>query len=179
MCSLIKRLNNINEKLLKEAELIKQIVVGNQNDVSLKLFEKYTRFEKVKKEPNLETDGPGIYVFRISTNKSIPVLNFDTVQYGAKTNIHCGSSFENENILYLGKTEESLESRLKEHISNPGGRKTYSLRLSDPARCHLLGHIDLYIFRLKNEYFAYKKIILSTIESRLHDICEPVVGTSR
>ena len=176
MCDFITNLKTIYDKLKKEAQSIHDIVCVKEQS-NLELFENCITIGKVKNETSVNNENPGIYVFKIIEEQIIE--DFDSVEYGAKTNYNFSGRFEEGKVLYLGKAEDSLKKRLEEHIKGPSSKNTYSLRLSNGTRNRLFGKIALYIFELKKEYCDYKKIILSTVESQLHELCKPVVGTSR
>ena len=129
----------------------------------------------------------GVYVFVINSKTPIKQSNFIAVNYSPQFNnsnhkrlgIKRGDDFKNGEILYLGKSEKKLKKRLEEHIGQPKGKNTYALRLGDKNRQLLYGKLDLYVFTLKNEYKKYSKTILSSVESFLHDIACPRMGTKR
>lgn len=131
----------------------------------------------------LGTYQPGIYIFRIKTKKRIQVPNFNTVNNAPKINKKTCKKwdgyFHNKEILYLGKSESNVSERLSEHILGPSSDSTYALKLSSEHRKPLLGHVEVFIFELRQEYRKYPKTILSAIESRLHDKLLPKVGSKR
>ena len=161
--------------LEKEAEKIKNIILNGTN-ASLDLFDIVNNNDKTCNISTIKNTC-GIYVFMMINNT--PVNNFNYVNYGAKTNNNLnGSNFSVNKCFYLGKSENSLVKRLNEHlIDSPS--TTYSLKLDDINRQHVRGNISLYTFVLRNVYLNYKKIILSVVESFLHDSLTPMVGTIR
>ena len=78
-------------------------------------------------------------------------------------------------ILYVGKSHE-INKRIREHTIRASDR-TYSLRLFEPDRTVFNGKYKIYIFKCLNE--KYFKMILSTIESILHEKLTPIVGSKR
>ena len=96
-----------------------------------------------------------------------------------KLDIDVNSDFIDGQVLYLGKTEESLFDRLTEHINGDDSKRTYSLKLSDNNRKSLKSKIKILVFKLNEDYEKYAKTVLSSIESRLHDELHPRVGSKR
>lgn len=130
---------------------------------------------------------PGLYIFRINSQTPIQVNGFDSVKNAPKLNqknheilgIQKSDAFKNQDILYLGKSEENVSKRLSEHISNPTSKSTYALRLGHQNRNMLNGKFEVIVFELKEKYKKFAKTILSSIESRLHDKLNPRVGSKR
>lgn len=161
--------------LEKEAEKIKDFILNGAN-VSLDLFDMVNNNDETCDTSAIKNTG-GVYVFMMI--KNTPVNKFNAVNYGAKTNNNLnGTTFPVSKCFYLGKSENSLLERLKEHLTKSSST-TYSLKLNDVNRQHVLGNISLYTFVLRNEYLDYKKIILSVVESFLHDSLAPMVGSKR
>ena len=143
--------------------------------------------KNVSASTQFKTTGPGIYIFRMNNTVKNQNSCFDKVSVAPKLNgknhsklrIKKDSDFLVDQILYLGKSEESVLNRLNEHITYDGNHKTYALKLSDKNRFNVLGNIDVFVFELKEEYREFAKTILSSIESRLHDNLDPRVGSKR
>ncbi len=125
----------------------------------------------------------GIYVFEI-----VNQVNIDNTEEGFNATSNSAkikkgiigkgkTTFEPKEILYLGKKEKDIANRINEHICLEG--TTSSLKLNDANRCHLYQNVRVYAFVLKEEYNNYAKVIVSGVESHLHEILKPLVGTSR
>ena len=172
-------LDKLKALLADEANNVYIYVNSNESKFTSDIFNLSLNNTTINESKNPEISKlPGIYIFKMSENLECDKY-FDSVKYGAKTNDNLeNNTFKKGDVLYLGKTEVSLESRLNEHLLSCGN-KTYSLRLFDDKRKYLFGNFVLFTFELKKEYDKYKKIILSTIESELHDLLNPVVGSRR
>lgn len=134
--------------------------------------------DRIPKEiDTLKCKNSGVYVF-VAT-KEIKTKYFNDVEYAPKIKDKSLMSFNKGDILYLGKSEDSLTTRLKEHIEGPTAEKTYALRLSHENRVHSVDSLELYVFSLKKNYMQNKKIILLLLESYLHSMLNPKVGTKR
>lgn len=164
------------ETLFKEEANRIEIMIKNKTIDKLDLFEVVNFNDKT----TTICCGPkkcGIYVFMMVNDTLIN--NFNDVNYGAKTNKNLTDSyFPSNKCFYLGKSETDIEERIMEHLSQSSST-TYSLKLDDINRQHVKGNIALYAFVLKNEFMEFKKIILSVVESFLHDSLTPMVGTKR
>lgn len=143
--------------------------------------------KNVSKSIQFKTTNPGIYIFRMNNTVKNQNGCFDKVSAAPKLNgknhsklrIKKDSDFLADQILYLGKSEESVFKRLNEHITYNENNKTYALKLSDENRSNVLGNIDVFVFELKEEYIEFVKTILSSIESHLHDKLLPRVGSKK
>ena len=165
-----------NDCLAKEAERIANIVKNNDNNTLL-FFDALApiRITAASVLQGVKND-PAIYVFRMA--KAVSKAKFDDVKYGAKTNSNLkGTKFKKDGFLYLGKAE-NVQKRLDEHL-DAADKAPYSLKLGHSNRSHLVSNVELYVFYLKKEFKRYKLTILSAVESRLHDLLEPYVGTKR
>ena len=120
--------------------------------------------------------GSGIYVlYTIDPIKQFGT-GFNDVKYGAKTN----DNFTENNttkIIYLGKTFE-LNTRIKQHLDSED-TSPYLLKWNHNNRKNILKDAMLFVFRLKGIFEKYRNVILSTIESYLHEICKPILGSRR
>ena len=165
-----------NDCLAEEAERIANIVKNNGNNALL-FFDALTPI-RITAASALQgvKNGPAIYVFRMA--KDVSKAKFDDVTYGAKTNSNLkGAKFEKDCFLYLGKAE-NVQKRLDEHLGG-ADKAPYSLKLGHANRNHLLGNVELYVFYLKKDFEPYALTILSSVESHLHDLLKPCVGTKR
>ena len=171
-----KHLQKIESILIKEANKISCSIQENQGYHSNLLELSY--MERVQKEMNtFKCENSGVYVFVVT--KEVNVNNFNDVEFAPKVKGTNLKAFNKGDILYLGKSEDSLTTRLKEHIEGPTAEKTYALRLSHENRVHSIDSLELYVFSLKKNYIQNKKIILLLLESYLHSMINPKVGTKR
>lgn len=172
----------LNEKLIDEKDKIIYYFESGENsgEYSSELFH-LKKFNLGKKDnyyfcnPELDVK-EGVYIFYAKEDTFQIPNTFDDVKYGAK--LREGSCTEAKRCLYLGKSYD-VKKRIKEHLSNEGEKSPYSLKCSHCNREALFDGAQIYVFALKTEYKDYKAIILSTIESMLHEEFEPMIGTKR
>lgn len=172
----------INENFKKIEDLLKEetnkIVEYYKNDnkhfnsnvFDVQVLKEYT-------DENLDncSKEPAIYIFKIINDVTIEDNKFNNVLYGAKTNFE-GNEFKIGDTLYVGKSFD-IKKRLIEHTIKAGD-KTYSLRLFEKYRNSILNNsFNIYIFKCLNK--DYYKMILSIVETNLHEILQPKVGTKR
>lgn len=173
----------INEYMQKIGSILKEDAKKISGTIQEKLeydsnILELSYMDRIPKEMNtLKCEKSGVYVF-VAT-KEISATNFDNVEYAPKIRDEKLINFNKGDILYLGKSESSLTTRLKEHIEGPTAKKTYALRLSHENRVHSIESLELYVFSLKKNYMQNKKIILLLLESYLHSMLNPKVGTKR
>lgn len=171
--------------LQKEAEIIEAFIRTNSSkeiDYRSDLFtlvtiESYSNKEVEDKAPKKA----GIYIFVVEEQIDFNKDTFNSVSYGAKSNKNYDNlkTVQKGCIFYLGKNEKSLSQRLKEHLENDGKGKTYSLKLSTSEREYIIDKLKVHLFVLNDDYKDFAKIILSYIESELHDLLKPIVGSKR
>ena len=127
---------------------------------------------------------PGVYVFQITSLVTInpskgkfnsPVSNAARL----KAKYAKRKYFDVHDIVYLGKDETNVVTRINQHVAPGNNTTTSSLRLNDPNRRHLYGKLQVYVFVLKGEYKKYAKTIVSSVERHLHNQLNPMVGTIR
>ena len=122
----------------------------------------------------------GVYLFRI--RNSTPVNNdtdgFDATKYAPRLRNGEIRQFEKGCILYIGKSETDLINRINQHYVN-ATKNTYSLRLDDIHRRHLLKNVETIYFELKPQYIQHKKVILTCIERYMHDHIDAYVGSKK
>ncbi len=180
-------LNTLLECFNEEAENIIKFV-SNQSNVDFSFFDKPSTFntENLSLTPNTFKDLKskcGIYVIyningicvgTIKRNKD----NFNKTAKGAQIydNTLCDAN-DNFNYIYLGKSYK-LCDRLTEHFLKQS-KSTYSLKYAANERKDLLGKLDIFVFILKENYKDYQDIVLSSIETILHEKSSPLVGSPR
>lgn len=125
----------------------------------------------------------GIYIFKVKGKYTVSAA-FNSVTCGATWNDMTDMSLDSTSTLYLGKTK-SLYTRIAEHFSAVQTSPN-SLKLGTTDRKFLFNDIVIYAFGLKNQYNSTKKtkkveenIVLGSVESLLHDLLIPKVGSSR
>lgn len=120
----------------------------------------------------------GVYIFVISNSVTVS-KDFNKVEYGAPLNNTSNLSFNQGDILYIGKAKSFL-TRMHQHFSDADSfNKTGSLKLNSTPRKDLIGNITIYAFPLKSDYKKYYDVIAPSVESLLHEKLSPLVGTAR
>ena len=181
MCNneMINNFERIIELCENEADKMQNAIGKAPSEYKSNIFSKCDTIQcKEINNKSILAEQSGIYFFVITNNTSLP-NDFDGVKYGAKTNENFKEEALKEwDVFYLGKTEGSLDKRIKEHCVK-SSTKTYSLKLDDKRRERLKEFLKVYMFTLNKEYQEYAKLILSTVESFLHGKCNPKIGSSR
>ena len=122
----------------------------------------------------------GIYVFLLDepielSTEEIKVFNS---LKGAKLKDKESFSACEGSCLYAGSScSDSLYVRLRNHFKED--YKGASLHLGAPERNKLLGKVTAYVFPIKKKYEPYLKIIMPTLETKLHEDYMPLAGSSR
>lgn len=199
MSDIIKLISDINALLNKEVKTIADSIQTQNSKkaylqkitIKSELFSERIPFPVNQKTvvPN-KCKKPGIYVFVIApkAGKPIPIdESFNDTPDAPKLikqNYYDPKTFtyhdlKNGQILYLGKAEDDLQKRVNEHIYGPQYDSTSALKLSSKERKKLLNQLVCVCFLLRDDLTSFVKIILPSIESRLHDILKPRVGSKR
>ena len=172
-------LTKINQMCATESEKIKNFYDGVDTNFQSELFELKDNKSKLN---CLQVSGTevGIYIFIVESNFCIDARSFDSVKYAAQTNdyLSIDGCLKRGDCFYLGKSESDILGRINEHINNKT-TKTYSLRLNYEERIYTKEHLRLYSFVLKDHFKKYKKLLLSVVESYLHESLHPKVGSKR
>lgn len=172
-----KHLIEIERKLNNEStNIINYVVTVDNSSFGSEIFEP-VKLNKINKS-NVDSlaDGPAIYIFKMIHDVDIAISEFNQVNYGAKTSAKC-KKIKKDDILYLGKSFK-IKTRIKQHTIECGD-KTYSLRLFDEKRRKLNNNYVIYIFKLKTDYVKHSQVILSSVETFLHEKLNPKVGSRR
>lgn len=177
-------LDSVNEYLESEAQQLVLVVTEDEQQLkedslfSLVDCMEIESMDSVVDKNNCK-DCPGVYVFKLTEDVQIGAFNDTNYASQIKEEfVLSKQNFDKNEILYLGKSEKDIASRINQHINN-STQKTYSLRLNDDNRKHLYGKLKVYIFVLKEEYKNYNKVIVSGVEGYLHEKLNPVVGSKR
>jgi len=177
-------LDSVDEYLESEAQQL--VLVVTEDEQQLKEDSLFTFVDCMKIE-NMDSfvdennckDCPGVYIFKLTEN--VQIGTFNDTNYASQIKeefVLSKQDFDKNEILYLGKSENDIATRINQHIKN-NTEKTYSLRLNDNDRKHLYGKLKVYIFVLKKEYKKYNKVIVAGVEGYLHKSLKPVVGSKR
>lgn len=85
----------------------------------------------------------------------------------------------NTQYLYIGKNNENILSRIKEHLEKTNSNKTYAMNLGLFKNEEIRDHLELIIYFLKETADYPEKFILSLLKKELHENYEPMIGGSR
>mgnify|MGYP003321370661 CR=1 FL=1 len=129
-------------------------------------------------------EGSGLYVFRFCSDIVVDKEKFNKVKYA------CPKMKRNDNslvikarkggVLYLGKSEGKIKDRINQHIIwKEERKKTSSLRLAHRNRAKNKLHLEVAVFYLNPSYKMYEKILLTGVESCLHEKLNPECGSSK
>jgi hypothetical protein len=175
----------------EESEKITNFILNNYNNV-YSLFEQVNAFKvengKITSEIESLLDKMGIYIFKsdvglniLDDNKIVDKLKlkkFNSIYHSAQIYKNKINLIINEHkVFYLGKSF-NLKVRINEHCSNSEVADTYSLKMQTTNRANYF-NCNFYIFILKEEFIDYASLILSSIESNLHESLNPIIGSSR
>ncbi|ARX66051.1 hypothetical protein [Bacillus thuringiensis] len=202
----MNEINNSNVCILEEAK--KQVNILRDKINVKKIQDLVTNFNMQKETGCVSSEehkftslkgAPGIYVFYISFKDEQEFENFkkewahfkdnndkrnNNIPNINKTNMECLKLFDdskkNKCVMYLGKAEKSIGSRLKQHIIKCT-ESTYALKLYDFP--HLKNYdisYDYYFFNKKLDLDELTiKILLTVFEKKLHNQMKPIIGTRR
>ncbi len=157
--------------------------VQHEGTLDSEVFENAIILSEPPTRPHALVGRKGVYVFIVTKDIT---LSYDDVN---KWNTITGASFfftQTKEIhagdcLYLGSCiskSKSLYSRLREHFSADG---TFTaLKLNNKKRSYFSKNIKVYAFPIKKEYSDWeRKIIVPSIEKRMHEYLSPKTGSSR
>lgn len=183
MHKLLVFLKNIDKSISTEADKIKMFLESKQYQSNL--FNQPMSFCIKGANPiPSQKDISGIYIFYIANKISIKnISEFNNVHHATKIKNKKNQVFVDLDIgdvLYVGKSEDELISRINQHITFSGDEETYSLKLNSKDRKFLLdSYITVCYFELNSQYDDYKKIILPSVESYLHSCLKPKIGSAK
>jgi hypothetical protein len=106
------------------------------------------------------------------TKIKLPKVNLNNVQL----------SFEDNKILYVGKSSGNFSTRLKQHFGNES-KKTYALHLNKWANNEILSKVKLELYYTSIDLLKYdlkdkeeKLEFIEQLESALHLHLKPILG---
>jgi hypothetical protein len=182
---MIDKLYVISEILKSEAEKMSDLSSEYKSDIFIRCVYDVKKLDSSKKycicEEKTDSiikfkkDVAAIYIFYSDTKILFDDV-FDSVKYGAKSNKEEPNS-KDVGVFYLGKTFD-VATRLRDHFGDKD-KTPYSLKYNHISRIDKFQPAKLYVFQLSESYTEYRNLILSTIESRLHEICCPAIGSKR
>lgn len=195
-----KKLESIGRAIKKDIDKIDPYIECNNNQKDYIFFRKPICFDLMSVDRELSNrpskdnktsclndidKKAGVYIFIISDIDIIDKDEFDKVSKGSKTNEMYELVKDGEEYtLYIGKSK-NLKSRIQEHFNDNADSTPYSLKLNTTQRKKLINEDNkLYVFLLKDPYgkestIDIKNIIISSVESLLHNKLCPIVGTRR
>lgn len=84
--------------------------------------------------------------------------------------------------LYIGKNNENIVNRIKNHLQTTDSNKTYAMNLglfNNKEIKEIRDHLELIIYFLKETADYPEKFILSLLKKELHENYEPMIGSPR
>lgn len=183
MDELLDFLKNIDKSISTEAEKIKTFLESKHYQSNLFNQPNYFDINGDSPIPS-QKEISGIYIFYIAKKVSIKNMSeFNDVYHATKIKKkknQVSVDLDIGDVLYVGKSEDELISRINQHITFSGNEETYSLKLNSPDRIFLLdSYITIYYFELNSQYDEYKKIILPSVECYLHSCLKPKIGSAK
>ena len=183
--SLLFLIDDVNKYIKNEAEAITKYIKEETPIPRNNIFSLLDAKDIKSNNSTFDNENKcsGVYVFKITNEVEVNNSegDFNDVDYASPLKdeyLGDGLKFKVNDVLYIGKSEVDIIGRVKQHINNDT-KKTYSLRLNSKYRCHLYEKIRVYVFKLKDDYANYSKMIVAGVEGYLHEELNPKVGTKR
>lgn len=124
----------------------------------------------------------GIYIFKVITQFNInDCHDFNSADNSSQISYNISPyTCSIDNPLYVGKSKK-IKIRLRQHCNLGNDNSTYSLKLQSEQRKGKIKdeNVKIYSYELKEEFREYYIIICSTVESYLHKIYTPHIGSKR
>ena len=169
--------SEIATRLLEESKVMAELQNYKGELFDLKIHTVVLENGNYQIDGQIEDDAPAIYIF-YSPNGLLSIApTFNDIKYAAKTNSNFNDTENKKQFVYLGKSL-NVKSRIKEHLESDD-KSPYSLKYNHEDRKNTIGKTTLFIFYLKQDFHKYKELILSTIETYLHQSCKPIIGSRR
>lgn len=130
----------------------------------------------------------GIYLFKfkegtcLKTKKNIKELysmkKASEKENGGKSLSEINNVLDTQ-YLYIGKNNENIVNRIKNHLQTTDSNKTYAMNLGLFENKEIRDHLELIIYFLEETADYPEKFILSLLKKELHEKYEPMIGGSR
>lgn len=174
---MLEELKTIDEECKIECDKIVECIHGAEYHSDV--FDQPFVFDTLADRPQKLWGRRGVYVFMIK--KEVPltteqVRTWNKIIGAGFTNWRQGSLKEGD-CLYVGSSTTSLFSRIRQHFIADGEQA--ALRLSDPRRSVVLDSVRVYAFPAKKIYNKHYRLLVTTVESFLHEALRPKAGGSK
>lgn len=190
----INKLTTYKEIIEKGSDKTSVLAVLDElknNDVfSKKVYDLGNKEEYKKLSCLLKTtkNNGGIYLFEFkegtspktkqNINKLFSMKKLSETEKGEKS-LSETNNVENTQYLYIGKNNENILSRIKQHLEITNSNKTYAMNLGLFKNEEIRDHLELIIYFLEETADYPEKFILSLLKKELHEKYEPMIGGSR
>ncbi len=179
MSDMITVLNRLTGMFDAEAKkMIDRINTGA--DYTSDVFNDTVEFSVNIERPRSLIGYRGVYIFIMTEDVSM------TIEQCWGWNNVAGAPFEyckNRDLLkgkclYVGScSSKSIYSRMGEHFKSDGS--ITSLNINHPNRELLKNSVKIIAFPLKREFDNYSRLVVTSLEERLHDALKPITGKRR
>ncbi len=163
----------------REAELIVNSLT-NIEGYSSEVFYEPLVFSSLAERPNALRGMNGVYIFLLTEEielTSDQVRAWNHVK-GAGLNSWQAMALKQSDCLYVGSCcRQSLFTRIRHHFLGSG--EVTALKLGHENRQLLLNSVQVYAYPIKSGYNEYMRLVVTSIEERLHQCLHPKAGSSR
>lgn len=130
----------------------------------------------------------GIYLFKFKEGTSLEtkqkIKELYSMKKASETKDGGKSLSEINNVLdtqylYIGKNNENIVNRIKNHLQTTDSNKTYAMNLGLFKNKEIRDHLELIIYFLEETADYPEKFILSLLKKELHENYEPMIGSPR
>lgn len=130
----------------------------------------------------------GIYLFKFKEGTSLEtkqkIKELYSMKKASETKDGARSLSEINNVLdtqylYIGKNNENIVNRIKNHLQTTVSNKTYAINLGLFKNKEIRDHLELIIYFLEETADYPEKFILSLLKKELHENYEPMIGSPR
>ena len=175
---LIEIFQEFDAVIAKETAMISDYITNTLSYEST-LFDQPFIMENDKR-PEALRGRKGVYIFILTADvrfEKRDVSEWRKVR-GAGLNNELKKEYRSGDCLYVGSCQsQSLYTRIRQHFAEKGDFT--ALKLRDPRRMIMYGKTKAFIFPIKQEYKEYNRIILTSIERKLHNHFSPLAGGSK
>lgn len=187
----LTKYKEIIEKASDKTSVLAVLDELKNNDVfSKKVYDLGNKEEYKKLSCLLKTtkNNGGIYLFEFkegtspktkqNINKLFSMKKLSETEKGEKS-LSETNNVENTQYLYIGKNNENILSRIKQHLEITNSNKTYAMNLGLFKNEEIRDHLELIIYFLEETADYPEKFILSLLKKELHEKYDPMIGGSR
>lgn len=177
---MIELLQRLTDSLEEETNKIIDFLSTGEMYTS-SVFDDPVIFKPEQDRPHALWGKRGVYAFKVIDEVKIEhnqVLAWNNVGY-AGFNDYFLSEIHSGEYLYIGSCAgqgngSSLYTRMNHHLTD--NHEPSALKLGHPDRCFIRDKVEIYAFPIKTVYRQYYRIILTSIEKRMHELLRPKAG---